>query len=66
VIDALPEREALIVRMRHGLYDGRPHTLDEIGRHVGLTRERVRQLEKAAIARLRHPASTDKLLDWAS
>ena len=66
LIDLLPEREALIVRMRFGLYDGRPHTLDEIGRHLGLTRERIRQLEKLALAKLRHPSISEELLDWAS
>jgi RNA polymerase sigma factor (sigma-70 family) len=66
LIDRLPEREALIVRMRFGLYDGRTHTLDEVGKHLGLTRERIRQLEKLALAKLRHPSVTDRLLDWAS
>jgi RNA polymerase primary sigma factor len=66
VIDTLPEREALIVRMRFGLYDGRPHTLDEIGRHVGLTRERIRQLEKQSLSKLRHPSRAQPLLDFAS
>jgi RNA polymerase sigma factor (sigma-70 family) len=65
-IDKLPEREALIVRMRFGLYDGRAHTLDEIGAHLGLTRERIRQLEKLALAKLRHPSISEELLDWAS
>ena len=66
LIDRLPAREALIVRMRFGLYDGRPHTLDEIGTHLGLTRERIRQLEKLALAKLRHPSISEELLDWAS
>jgi len=66
LIDKLPDREALIVRMRFGLYDGRAHTLDEVGKHLGLTRERIRQLEKLALAKLRHPSVTDRLLDWAS
>jgi RNA polymerase sigma factor (sigma-70 family) len=66
VIDRLPEREATIVRMRFGLYDGNPRTLDEIGRHLGLTRERIRQLEKLALAKLRHPSVTQEMLDWAS
>jgi len=66
LIDRLPDREALIVRMRFGLYDGRAHTLDEVGKHLGLTRERIRQLEKLALAKLRHPSVTDRLLDWAS
>ena len=65
-IDKLPEREALIVRMRFGLYDGRAHTLDEIGGQLGLTRERIRQLEKLALAKLRHPSISEELLDWAS
>ena len=66
LIDKLPEREALIVRMRFGLYDGRPRTLDEIGAQLGLTRERIRQLEKLALAKLRHPSISEELLDWAS
>ena len=66
VIETLPEREALIVRLRFGLYDGRPRTLEETGRHLGLTRERIRQLEKQALTRLRHPSTTRQLLDLAS
>jgi RNA polymerase sigma factor (sigma-70 family) len=65
VIDRLPEREATIVRLRFGLYDGKPRTLDEIGRELGLTRERIRQLEKLALSKLRHPSVTQEL-DWAS
>lgn len=66
LVDSLPEREATIVRMRFGLYDGNPRTLDEIGRALGLTRERIRQLEKLALAKLRHPSVTQQMLDWAS
>jgi RNA polymerase sigma factor (sigma-70 family) len=66
VVDRLPAREATIVRMRFGLDDGNPRTLDEIGRHLGLTRERIRQLEKLALAKLRHPSVTQDMLDWAS
>ncbi|MDQ1618243.1 MAG: polymerase primary sigma factor [Actinomycetota bacterium] len=66
LVDILPEREATIVRMRFGLYDGNPRTLDEIGRALGLTRERIRQLEKLALAKLRHPSVTQQMLDWAS
>jgi RNA polymerase sigma factor (sigma-70 family) len=66
VVDRLPEREATIVRLRFGLHDGKPHTLDEIGRELGLTRERIRQLEKLALAKLRHPSVTQDMLDWAS
>jgi RNA polymerase sigma factor (sigma-70 family) len=66
LIDRLPEREAMIVRMRFGLHDGRPWTLDEIGRSLNLTRERIRQLEKKALAKMRHPSFSQDLLDWAS
>jgi RNA polymerase sigma factor (sigma-70 family) len=66
VLDRLPTREATIVRLRFGLVDGRPRTLDEIGKQLGLTRERIRQLEKLALAKLRHPSTTEELLDWAS
>jgi len=66
VVDRLPEREATIVRLRFGLHDGKPHTLDEIGRELGLTRERIRQLEKLALSKLRHPSVTQEMLDWAS
>ena len=65
VLDILPEREALILRLRFGLEDGRPRTLDEVGRQIGLTRERIRQLEKGALARLREPDATRELLDLA-
>ncbi len=66
VVDGLPAREATIIRMRYGLSDGRPHTLDEIGRHLGLTRERIRQLEKQALAKLRDPSVTRHIVDWAA
>ena len=66
LVDTLPERQARIVRLRFGLHDGRPRTLDEIGRQVGLTRERVRQLEKEALGRLRAPELSEQLLDLAS
>jgi RNA polymerase primary sigma factor len=52
--------------MRFGLYDGNPHTLDEIGRALGLTRERIRQLEKQSLSKLRHPSRAQPLLDFAS
>ncbi|MBO0776752.1 MAG: RNA polymerase sigma factor, partial [Actinobacteria bacterium] len=51
-LDALTPREATIMSMRFGLYDGNPHTLDEIGRALGLTRERIRQLEKQSLSKL--------------
>ncbi|HEY0871417.1 MAG TPA: RNA polymerase sigma factor [Acidothermaceae bacterium] len=63
---ALEPREARVLALRFGLAEGRPHTLDEIGRDVGLTRERIRQIEKEALAKLRQPDRPDSLLDWAS
>jgi RNA polymerase primary sigma factor len=65
-LDALTPREATIMSMRFGLYDGNPHTLDEIGRALGLTRERIRQLEKQSLSKLRHPSRAQPLLDYAS
>jgi RNA polymerase primary sigma factor len=64
-LDALTPREATIMAMRFGLYDGNPHTLDEIGKALGLTRERIRQLEKQSLSKLRHPSRAQPLLDYA-
>ncbi|MEV4101071.1 RNA polymerase sigma factor [Nonomuraea sp. NPDC049649] len=66
VLSNLSPREAKIMALRFGLIDGKPHTLDEIGKHLGLTRERIRQLEKESLSKLRHPSNTRPLLDWAS
>nr|BFE78981.1 hypothetical protein GCM10020093_015820 [Planobispora longispora] len=66
VLGNLSPREARIMALRFGLVDGKPHTLDEIGKHLGLTRERIRQLEKESLSKLRHPSNTRPLLDWAS
>ncbi|WP_182902296.1 RNA polymerase sigma factor [Microbispora sp. H10830] len=66
VLSNLSPREAKIMSLRFGLADGKPHTLDEIGKHLGLTRERIRQLEKESLSKLRHPSNTRPLLDWAS
>jgi RNA polymerase primary sigma factor len=65
LVESLPPRQATIVAMRYGLHDGRPRTLQEIAVHLGLTRERVRQLEKEALAELRHPDRSAPLLAWA-
>ena len=62
----LEPREARVLALRFGIAGGRPHTLDEIGRDVGLTRERIRQIEKEALAKLREADRPDSLLDWAS
>jgi RNA polymerase primary sigma factor len=64
-LDILSPREAKIMAMRFGLYDGTPRTLDEIGKHLGLTRERIRQLEKESLSKLRHPSNAQPLLDFA-
>ncbi|TDD76592.1 RNA polymerase sigma factor [Actinomadura darangshiensis] len=64
-LDILSPREAKIMAMRFGLYDGTPRTLDEIGRALGLTRERIRQLEKESLSKLRHPSNARPLLDFA-
>ena len=55
-IDRLPQREGRILALRYGFYDGVPRTLEEIGEEFSLTRERIRQLEKLALCRLRHPS----------
>jgi RNA polymerase sigma factor (sigma-70 family) len=66
VLHVLPEREQRILRLRFGMDDGRPRTLDEVGRELGLTRERIRQLEKHALATLRQPTHRDEFLELAS
>ena len=65
MVEALPERQATVLTMRYGLRDGKPRTLAEIAVPMGLTRERVRQLEKEALATLRDPESGAPLLAWA-
>jgi RNA polymerase primary sigma factor len=65
-LGVLSAREEKIMAMRFGLYDGTPRTLDEIGKHLGLTRERIRQLEKESLSKLRHPSNAQPLLDFAS
>ncbi|GAA4226349.1 hypothetical protein GCM10022254_11080 [Actinomadura meridiana] len=64
-LNILSPREAKIMAMRFGLYDGTPRTLDEIGKALGLTRERIRQLEKESLSKLRHPSNAHPLLDFA-
>jgi RNA polymerase sigma factor (sigma-70 family) len=65
VVDTLPPREALIISLRFGLHNGKPYTLQEIATRLGLTRERIRQLEKEALAQLRNPERHNPLLSWA-
>jgi RNA polymerase primary sigma factor len=64
ILAGLSEREAAVVRMRFGLTDGQPKTLDEIGREFGLTRERIRQIESKTLSKLRHPSRSQKLRDY--
>jgi RNA polymerase primary sigma factor len=66
VIDSLPEREARIIRMRYGLEDGHMHTLQDVADALGVSRERVRQLENHAMAELRNPRRHESLMSWAS
>ena len=63
VLEELAPRERAIIRMRFGIGCDRDHTLDEVGLHFGLTRERIRQVEATAMARLRHPSRRDLLED---
>ena len=58
---ALTDREQMILRLRFGFDDGRPRTLEEVGRVYGVTRERIRQIEEKALRKLRHPARKDRL-----
>jgi RNA polymerase primary sigma factor len=64
VLATLSEREASIVRLRFGLTDGQPRTLDQIGHVYGLTRERIRQIESTTMTKLRHPARSQALRDF--
>jgi RNA polymerase primary sigma factor len=64
-IDTLPQREALIIALRFGLHDGHEHTLQQVADHIGLTRERIRQLEKQALAELRSTDRTQRLMALA-
>ncbi len=64
VLGTLDEREAAVIRMRYGLDDGQPHTLDEIGRAFKLSRERIRQIERETMAKLRHPSRARALRDY--
>jgi RNA polymerase primary sigma factor len=66
ILDSLPERSATVVRMRFGLDDGRPRTLDEVGRHLGLTRERIRQIERDTLAELRTEGRADGLKEYVA
>ena len=64
VLETLSEREAGVVRLRFGLTDGMPRTLDEIGQVYGVTRERIRQIESKTMSKLRHPSRSQVLRDY--
>ncbi|HEX5144761.1 MAG TPA: RNA polymerase sigma factor [Mycobacterium sp.] len=64
VLETLSEREAGVVRLRFGLTDGQPRTLDEIGQVYGVTRERIRQIESKTMSKLRHPSRSQVLRDY--
>jgi len=65
VLDTLSDRERRVLELRFGLADGRPRTLEEIGKEFNLTRERIRQIEAKALAKLRHPSAPAKLKEYA-
>ena len=64
VLHTLPPREVRILQLRYGLHDGQSYTLEEVGRKMGVTRERVRQIEAQALSRLRHPSHRRTLVDY--
>lgn len=64
VLDGLADRERRVIKMRFGLEDGHPRTLEEVGREFGVTRERIRQIESKTLAKLRHPSRSGKLRDY--
>jgi RNA polymerase primary sigma factor len=64
VLDDLSDRESEVVRLRFGLVDGRPRTLEEVGKEFGVTRERIRQIESKTLAKLRHPLRSERLRDY--
>jgi RNA polymerase primary sigma factor len=64
VLDGLPPREVRILQLRYGLLDGQAYTLEEVGSKMGVTRERVRQIEAQALSRLRHPVVSRKLKEY--
>ena len=64
VLDTLTPREEKVLRLRYGLDDGRPRTLEEVGKEFNVTRERIRQIEAKALRKLRHPSRSKRLKDF--
>ena len=64
VLGGLGERERQVIRLRFGLADGHPRTLEEVGKEFGVTRERIRQIESKTLSKLRHPSRSQKLRDY--
>ena len=64
VLDTLSDREKKVLMLRFGLEDGRPRTLEEVGKEFNVTRERIRQIEAKALRKLKHPSRSKKLKDY--
>ena len=64
VLNSLTPREEKVLRLRYGVDDGRPRTLEEVGREFNVTRERIRQIEAKALRKLRHPSRSKHLRDF--
>ncbi len=64
VLDTLTPREEMVLRLRYGIEDGHPRTLEEVGKEFGVTRERIRQIEAKALRKLRHPSRSKKLREY--
>ena len=64
ILHKLTPREEKVLRLRYGIDDGRPRTLEEVGHEFNVTRERIRQIEAKALKKLRHPSKSKKLKDF--
>jgi RNA polymerase primary sigma factor len=64
ILHTLSDREKKVIQLRFGLSDGHPHTLEEVGKEFGVTRERIRQIESKTLSKLRHPSRSQKLRDY--
>ena len=64
MLSTLTPREEKVLKLRFGIEDGRPRTLEEVGKEFNVTRERIRQIESKTLAKLRHPSRSSKLKDY--